>query len=92
MNFLGRPMDIKLVSGTDDGSRAVASRLSLNNGGGNNRNQRGGSRNNQQSNVRGNRPRGGRQQQNGGSEKKEVTAEDLDAELEAYRAESKQKK
>jgi hypothetical protein len=88
-------MDIRLVGGVDDGSKPQSNRLSLSNGN-SARTQRFGNRNNQQNGNRGNnRPRGGgggggRQQQNG--KKEEVTADDLDAELEAYRAESKQKK
>jgi hypothetical protein len=87
-------MDIRLVGGVDDGSRPQSNRFSLANAGGGGRNQRLGNRNNNQQNgVRGNRPRGGKQQQNGtGNNKEEVTADDLDAELDAYRAESKQKK
>jgi hypothetical protein len=91
-------MDIRLVGGVDDGSKPQSNRFSLangNSGGGGGRNQRFGNRNNNQQNgFRGNRPRGGgRQQQNGtGGKQEEVTADDLDAELDAYRAESKQKK
>jgi len=88
-------MDIKLVGGSvDGGSQSVGNRLSGNFGG--NRNQRfnrnggGGNNNNQQNGFRGNRTRGGKQ--NGGGKKEEVTADDLDADLEAYRAESKQNK
>ncbi|CAF4595552.1 unnamed protein product, partial [Rotaria magnacalcarata] len=48
---------------------------------------------NQPNGVRGNGRRGGRQQQNGsGGKKAGISAEDLDAELDAYRAETKQKK
>jgi len=95
LNLDGRPMDIRLVGGVDDGSKPQSNRFSLSNGGGGGRNQRFGNRNNnnQQNGIRGNRTRGGKQQQNGtGGKKEDVTAEDLDAELEAYRAESKQKK
>jgi len=96
LNLDGRPMDIKLVGGSvDGGSQSVGNRLSGNFGG--NRNQRfgnrnggGGNNNNQQNGFRGNRTRGGKQ--NGGGKKEEVTADDLDADLEAYRAESKQNK
>ena len=86
-------MDIRLVGGVDDGSRPQSNRFSSANGGGG-RNQRLGNRNNNQQNgFRGNRPRGGGRQQNGtGKKDTKVTADDLDAELEAYRAESKQKK
>lgn len=67
-------MDIKSVGGSaDGGSQSVG-----------NRNQRFGNRNgsnNQQNGFRGNRTRGGK--------KEEVTADDLDADLEAYRAGSK---
>lgn len=93
LNLDGRPMDIRIVGGSDDGSQSVSNRLSLGNGGGN-RNQRFGNRNNdnQQNGFRGNRTRGGRQQNGAGGKKEEVTADDLDAELDAYRAESKQTK
>jgi len=93
LNLDGRPMDIQLVGGVDDGSRPQSNRFSLPNSGGG-RNQRLGNRNNNQENgFRSNRPSGGRQQQNGtGNKKEEVTADDLDAELDAYRAESKQTK
>jgi len=92
LNLDGRPMDIRLVGGVDDGSRPQSNRVSLSNGN-NGRNQRFGNRNNnnQQNGNRGNRTRGGKQQQNGINGKKEdVTADDLDAELDAYRAESNQ--
>jgi hypothetical protein len=90
-------MDIRLVGGVDDGSKPQSNRFSLANGGGGGggRNQRFGNRNNNQQNgARGNRTRGsGRQQQNGtGGKKEDISADDLDAELDAYRAESKQKK
>jgi hypothetical protein len=95
--LLGRPMDIRLVGGVDDGSQQPIKRGSYANGIGGG-NQRSGFRNNNQQNgTRGgaNRSRGGKQQQNGtgGKGKKEdVTADDLDAELDAYRAESTPKK
>jgi len=102
LNLDGRSMDIRLVGGVDDGSRPQSNRFSLANsgggggggGGGGVTNQRFGNRNNNQQNgLRGNRPRGGKQQQNGtGGKQEDVTADDLDAELDAYRAESKQKK
>ena len=84
-------MDIRLVGGVDDGSRPQSNRLSQANGGSGGGYQRFGNRsNNQQNSSRGGR--GGRQQQNGTGRKKEVSTDDLDAELDAYRAESKQKK
>jgi len=92
LNLDGRPMDIKLVGNVDGGSQS--NRFSSVNGDGG-RNQRSSFRNNNQQNGGrgGNRTRGGKQQQNGNAGKKDdVTAEDLDAELDAYRAESKQKK
>lgn len=82
-------MNIQLVGGVDDGSRPQSNRFGQANGNaGRNRN------NNQQNGFRGNQSRGGRQQQNGAGNKKEekISADDLDADLEAYRAESKQKK
>jgi len=100
LNLDGRPMDIRLVGAVDDGAQQQSTRGSYANGtgGGGGGNQRSGFRNNNQQNgTRGgaNRSRGGKQQQNGfgGNTKKEnVTADDLDAELDAYRAESTQKK
>jgi len=99
LNLDGRPMDIRLVGVVDDGAQQQSTRGSYANGiGGGGGNQRSGFRNNNQQNgTRGgaNRLRGGKQQQNGfgGNTKKEnVTADDLDAELDAYRAESTQKK
>jgi len=97
LNLDGRAMDIRLVGSVDDGSKPQSNRFSLANGnaggGGGGRNQRFGNRNNNQQNGFRGRPRGGRQQQNGtGGKQEEVTADDLDADLEAYRAESKQKK
>lgn len=90
--WLGRPMDIRLVGGADDGSRPQSNRFSLANGGAG-RNPRFGNRNNNQQNgSRGNQSRGGKQQNGTGNKKEDVTADDLDAELDAYRAESKQKK
>jgi hypothetical protein len=80
-------MDIRLVGGVDDVSPQKPNRGSFANG-----NQRSGFRNNnnQQNGTRG-RSRGGGKQ-NGFGKKEDVTAEDLDAELEAYRAESAPKK
>lgn len=97
LNLDGRPMDIRLVGGVDDGSPQKSNRGSYSNGTGGG-NQRSGFRNNNQQNGnRGgaNRSRGGRQQNgtDGGNTKKgTVSAEDLDAELDAYRAESTTKK
>ena len=98
MIYAGRPMDIRMVGGTDDGSRPQSGRFSQANGNAG-RNQRFGNRNNDQQNgFRGNQSRGGRgdggrQRQNGAGNKKEgITTDDLDADLDAYRAESKQKK
>ena len=88
-------MDIKLVGGIGNGLQS--NRFSSANGNGG-RNQRSGFRNNSQRNDgaqnsdRSNRTRGGKQQNGRGEKKEEVTAEGLDAELEAYRAASKQKK
>jgi THO complex subunit 4 len=85
---LGRPMDIRVVGGVDDGSKPQSNRFSLANGGSSGRIQRFG----KQNGVRGNRPRGGKQQNGTGGKKEDITADDLDADLDAYRAESKQKK
>jgi len=102
LNLDGRPMDIRLVGGVDDGSQQQSTRGSYVNGmgGGNQRSgfrqQNGARGGNQRSGFRQqNGTRGGKQQQNGagGKAKKEnVSAEDLDAELDAYRAESTPKK
>jgi len=94
LNLDGRPMDIRLVGNVDDGSQQPSNRGSFTNGisGGN---PRSGFRNyNQQNGTRGgaNRSRGGKQQQNGHAKKENVTADDLDADLDAYRAESTSKK
>jgi len=88
LNLDGRPMDIRVVGGVDDGSKPQSNRFSLANGGGSGRIQRFG----KQNGVRGNRPRGGKQQNGTGGKKEDITADDLDADLDAYRAESKQKK
>ena len=87
ISSLGRPMDIRLVGNVDNGSPQKPNRGSFTNG-----NQRSGFRNNnnQQNGARG-RPRGGGGKQNGFG-KKDVTADDLDAELDAYRAENAPKK
>lgn len=94
VNLDGRPMDIKMLGGAgDDAADEQSSRVSYGNGGGGN--PRSGLRGNyQQNGNRGgaNRSRGGRAQQNGSGKKENVTAEDLDADLEAYRAESAPKK
>ena len=81
-------MDIRLVGGGDDGSQAQSNRGAFSNA-----NQRSGFRNNQQNGTRG-RSRGDAKQNgiNGHSKKENVTIEDLDAELEAYRAENGPKK
>jgi len=97
LNLDGRPMDIRLVGGIDDGSQQQLNRGSFANGIGGGNQKSGFRNNNQQNGARGgaNRSRGGKQQQNGtgGNAKKEnITAEDLDADLEAYRAESTPKK
>lgn len=85
VNLDGRPMDIKLVGTSSDQS---SNRFSLVNGG-TNRNQRAGLRNN----IRANQMRTNKQQQNDTRRNKvEITAEDLDAELDAYRAESQKNK
>jgi len=91
-NLDGRPMDIRLVGGTDDGSQQQSNRGSYSNGFGGG-NQRSGFRNNNQQNGTRGGGGGGRQNGTGGKAKKEnVTVEDLDAELDAYRAETAPKK
>lgn len=87
-------MQISIVGGSEDRPEKSFNRLSQNNG-----SQRGGFRiNNQQNNNRGSarsRLRGGKPQNgdtNGNAKKENVTAEDLDAELEAYRAAGAPKK
>lgn len=83
---LGRPMDIKLVGGNDNRVEQQSNRPTFNNnnsGGGNFR-------------PRGRGGRGAaREQQNGArsnGKAENITSEDLDADLEAYRAESGAKK
>lgn len=88
LNLDGRPMDIKVLGGAEGGPARTFNRGPITNGAGDT-NQRSGPRNfRQQNGNRGglNRPRGG------GTKKETVTAEDLDADLEAYRAQSTQKK
>lgn len=94
VNLDNRPMQISIVGGSEDRPEKSFNRLSQNNG-----SQRGGFRiNNQQNNNRGSarsRLRGGKPQNgdtNGNAKKENVTAEDLDAELEAYRAAGAPKK
>ena len=89
--ILGRPMEINIVGATDN--RPQSARFQSNG-----RNQRSGFRNNNQSQnfKQNNQSRNGKaqqqQQQRQNGKKDDVTADDLDADLEAYRAESKQKK
>jgi hypothetical protein len=96
-------MDIRLIAGNDDRSEQPNHRLSYNNGNITGANQRTNFRNNNNYNTNqqnGNRTgvsrlRGGKTQQNGANKSGKngsVTVEDLDAELEAYRAESAPKK
>lgn len=93
INLDGRPMNITIVGGSENRSEPSFNRLSQNNG-----NQRSGFRNNnQQNNNRGggNRLRGGKPQKvatNGNAKSENLTAEDLDADLEAYRAAGAPKK
>ena len=94
LNLDGRPMDISLVGGVDEPQQQTNRSSNIN--GTTGRNQRLGFRqNNQQNGTRrgGNQSRGGKQQNGiGGGKKEEISAEDLDADLEEYRAQSTSKK
>lgn len=97
LNLDGRPMEISLVGGSDN--RVQSARFQSNG-----RNQGGGNGTGFRNNNNNNRPRNtGRTQQqqqqrrpnaanNNNNKKEDVTAEDLDADLDAYKAESKEKK
>lgn len=80
-------MDISIVSGVSDQPRIQSNRFTSASVAGR-QNQRGGFRNN----IRQNSARGGRNQNGAGGKREAPSAEDLDADLDAYRAESKQKK
>lgn len=84
-----RPMEINIVGISDDRPEKAFNRLSQNNG-----TQRGRFRNNTRDSAT-NRLRGGKPQNsatNGNAKKEDVTADDLDAELDAYRAAGAPKK